>query len=65
MLIRVGAGLFLLWATVAVVVAMAAFVLAIGGERHDQEGPAAPAAEAATPTEQPAPTRPSAVPLSS
>ena len=67
LLIRVGAGLFLLWATVAVVVAVAAFVLAIGGERHDQPATPAPAAEAAptaSPTSQPGVVRPSAVPPS-
>jgi len=59
MLIRVGTGIFLLWATAAVIVGVAAFVLAIGGDRHDQP---TPAAQAATPTAQPEPVRPSAVP---
>jgi hypothetical protein len=62
-LIRVGTGIFLLWATTAVVVAVAAFVLAIGGDRHEQRADqGASAAQEASPTAQPEPVRPSAVP---
>ncbi len=61
MLIRVGTGLFLLWATVAVIVGVAASVLAMRDDIHDQP---APAVQAATPTRQPEPARPSAVPSS-
>jgi hypothetical protein len=70
LLFRVATGLFLLWAAIAVVVGVAAFVLAIGGERNDQSAPAAlvpptvQAAPTATPTSQPEPARPSAVPSS-
>ena len=67
MLFRVATGLFLLWAAIAVVVGVAALVLAIRGERHDQPSPAAPAVQAAltaTPTRQPESARPSAVPSS-
>lgn len=65
-LIRVATGLFLLWAAVAVVVAVAAFVLAVRSDRVDRDVPAAqaatPSGQPATPTRQPQSPRPSAVP---
>ena len=61
LLIRVATGLFLLWATVAVIVAVAAFVLAVRADLHDQHASAAPVA---VPTGQPESVRPGAVPPS-
>jgi hypothetical protein len=57
LLIRVATGLFLLWATAAVIVAVAAFVLTVRGDLEDQHAPAAQA-------EQPESVRPAAVPPS-